>query len=133
MRQLGKDKPEAALYCIPVRANWNFVDAKNFTMYVSAGGAIEKCVYGKIGTESETVKPVQLSVMGAVGAQYNIAIGWACMWNREYLISLMTVRRYRLYARRTRVTLRCRPVYVLLIDSRTDMFLFHFLVDSEFS
>lgn len=57
---------------IPVRANWNFVDAKNFTMYVSAGGAIEKCVYGKIGTESETVKPVQLSVMGAVGAQYNI-------------------------------------------------------------
>ena len=49
------------------------MDAKNFTMYVSAGGAIEKCVYGKIGTESETVKPVQLSVMGAVGAQYNIS------------------------------------------------------------
>ena len=58
---------------IPVRANWNFVDTKNFTMYVSAGGAIEKCVYGKIGTESETVKPVQLSVMGAVGAQYNVS------------------------------------------------------------
>lgn len=57
---------------IPVRANWNFVNTKNFAMYVSAGGAIEKCVYGKIGTESETVKPVQLSVMGAVGAQYNI-------------------------------------------------------------
>lgn len=58
---------------IPVRANWNFVDTKNFTMYVSAGGAIEKCIYGKIGTESETVKPVQLSVLGAVGAQYNIS------------------------------------------------------------
>lgn len=58
---------------IPVRANWSFVNAKDFTMYVSAGGAIEKCVYGKIGTESETVKPVQLSVMGAVGAQYNIS------------------------------------------------------------
>lgn len=58
---------------IPVRANWNFVDNKNFTMYVSGGGAIEKCVYGKIGSESETVKPVQLSVMGAVGAQYNIS------------------------------------------------------------
>ena len=57
---------------IPVRANWSFVNTKNFAMYVSAGGAIEKCVYGKIGTESETVKPVQLSVMGAVGAQYNI-------------------------------------------------------------
>lgn len=58
---------------IPVRANWNFVDTKNFTVYVSAGGAIEKCVYGKIGTENETVKPVQLSVLGAVGAQYNIS------------------------------------------------------------
>lgn len=58
---------------IPVRGNWDFVDTKNFTMYVSAGGAIEKCVYGKIGTEKETVKPVQLSVMGAVGAQYNLS------------------------------------------------------------
>lgn len=58
---------------IPIRGNWNFVDTKNFTMYVSAGGAVEKCVYGKIGNEKETVKPVQLSVMGAVGAQYNIS------------------------------------------------------------
>ncbi|WP_294614771.1 porin family protein [uncultured Bacteroides sp.] len=58
---------------IPVRANWNFINNKNFTMYVSAGGAIEKCVYGKIASEKETVKPVQLSVMGAVGAQYNIS------------------------------------------------------------
>lgn len=57
---------------IPVRGNWNFVDTKDFTMYVSAGGAVEKCVYGKIGTERETVKPVQFSVAGAVGAQYNI-------------------------------------------------------------
>ncbi len=58
---------------IPVRANWNFVDKKSFTMYVSAGGAVEKCVYGKIGSENETVKPLQLSVMGAVGAQYNVS------------------------------------------------------------
>ena len=32
---------------IPVRANWSFVNDKRFTVYVSAGGAIEKCVYGK--------------------------------------------------------------------------------------
>lgn len=57
---------------IPVRANWNFVDKKSFVMYVSAGGAMEKCVYGKLGSKSETVKPLQFSVMGAVGAQYNI-------------------------------------------------------------
>lgn len=58
---------------IPVRANWSFINDKRFTMYVSAGGAIEKCVYGKVGSEKETVKPVQFSVMGAVGAQYNIS------------------------------------------------------------
>lgn len=58
---------------IPLRANWNFVDKKPFIMYVSAGGAMEKCIYGKIGSRSETVKPLQFSVMGAVGAQYNIS------------------------------------------------------------
>lgn len=58
---------------IPLRANWNFVDKKAFVMYVSAGGAMEKCIYGKIGSQSETVKPLQFSVMGAVGAQYNIS------------------------------------------------------------
>ena len=64
---------------IPLRANWNFVDKKSFIMYVSAGGAMEKCVYGKIGSESETVKPLQFSVMGAVGAQYNIAQEGGCL------------------------------------------------------
>ena len=33
---------------------------------------IEKCVYGTVAGEKETVDPVQLSVMGALGAQYNI-------------------------------------------------------------
>lgn len=58
---------------IPLRANWNFLENGNFSMYVSAGGAVEKCVYGKMGSEKATVKPLQLSVMGAVGAQYNIS------------------------------------------------------------
>lgn len=56
---------------IPVRANWNFFDKDRFTLYVAAGGMIEKCVYGKLGNEKQTVKPVQLSVAGAVGAQFN--------------------------------------------------------------
>lgn len=58
---------------IPLRANWNFVDKTSFIMYVSAGGAMEKCIYGKIGSRNETVDPLQFSVMGAVGAQYNIS------------------------------------------------------------
>ena len=57
--------------CIPLKANWNFLDKKLFTLYVSGGGMIEKCVYGKLGTEKETVKPLQFSVSGAVGAQFN--------------------------------------------------------------
>lgn len=56
---------------IPLRANWNFLDKKLFTLYVSGGGMIEKCVYGKLGSEKETVKPLQFSVSGAVGAQLN--------------------------------------------------------------
>ncbi len=56
---------------IPLRANWNFLDKKLFTLYVSGGGMVEKCVYGKLGNEKQTVNPLQLSVMGAVGAQVN--------------------------------------------------------------
>lgn len=57
---------------IPVRANWNFFDKKNFALYVSGGGMVEKCVYGKVAGEKVNVKPLQLSVMGAVGAQYSV-------------------------------------------------------------
>lgn len=56
---------------IPLRANWNFLDKKLVTLYVSGGGMIEKCVYGKLGSEKETVKPLQFSVSGAVGVQLN--------------------------------------------------------------
>lgn len=56
---------------IPLRANWNFVNKKLFTLYLSAGGAVEKCVYGELADEKLTVNPLQLSVMGAVGAQIN--------------------------------------------------------------
>ena len=57
---------------IPLRANWNFVDKDKFTFYVAAGGTIEKCIYGKMGSENLSVDPVQLSVLAAIGAQYNI-------------------------------------------------------------
>lgn len=56
---------------IPVRANWNFFDRDRFTLYVAAGGMVEKCVYGKQGSDKLTVNPLQFSVAGAVGAQFN--------------------------------------------------------------
>ena len=58
---------------IPLRANWNFLNRRDFTLYVSAGGAIEKCIYGEVGNQAETVKPLQYSVSAAVGAQYNLS------------------------------------------------------------
>ena len=66
-----KTKQKLHYLGIPLKANWNFLDKKLFTLYVSGGGMIEKCVYGKLGTEKETVKPLQFSVSGAVGAQFN--------------------------------------------------------------
>ena len=38
---------------IPLRANWNFLDKKLVTLYVSGGGMVEKCVYGKLGSEKK--------------------------------------------------------------------------------
>lgn len=58
---------------IPLRANWDFVQSKRFNVYLTAGGMIEKCVYGKIGTEKHTVKPLQFSLAGGVGGQFNIS------------------------------------------------------------
>lgn len=58
---------------IPLRANWNFVDKKRFTLYVSAGGTIEKCIYGKIDNETKSIDPLQLSIMASIGAQYNLS------------------------------------------------------------
>lgn len=56
---------------IPLRANWDFLDKKLVTLYVTGGGMVEKCIYGKLGSEKETVKPLQFSVSGGVGAQLN--------------------------------------------------------------
>ncbi len=57
---------------IPVRAGWNFYQRDGFTLYASAGGTVEKCVYGRLGDNTQTVDKLQFSVGGAVGAQLNL-------------------------------------------------------------
>lgn len=57
---------------VPVRLNWSFVQADRYNVYVGAGATVEKCVYGKVGSEKLTIDPLQLSLNGAVGAQYNV-------------------------------------------------------------
>lgn len=58
---------------IPLRANWSFLSGHSFALYLAAGASVEKCVYGRLGDRSETVKPLQFSLMGAVGGQYNLS------------------------------------------------------------
>ena len=57
---------------IPLKINWSFFEKKYVTLYATAGGQIEKSVYGKLGNEKINEKPLQFSVMGGVGAQFNI-------------------------------------------------------------
>jgi len=66
---------------IPVKLNYMLVDKRYFTLYLSGGGMAEKCISGKLNkrelsgkelSEDVSVKPLQWSLNGALGAQYNI-------------------------------------------------------------
>ncbi|MGN1233683.1 MAG: porin family protein [Candidatus Cryptobacteroides sp.] len=70
---------------IPVNASFNFLDKRYVTLYISAGGEMEKCVRGRTKTDeyedgkylrttdnSLKVKPLQWSVNAAAGVQVNI-------------------------------------------------------------
>ena len=70
---------------VPLKINWNFIQKKYFTVYLSAGGMMEGCVSSKLTTNYETKNEesfsqnsnlknnhLQWSVSGAVGAQYNV-------------------------------------------------------------
>ena len=57
---------------IPVRANWSFLERKNFSLYLGAGGMLEKCVSGTLGREKVSMKELQYSVFAAPGIQYNL-------------------------------------------------------------
>lgn len=57
---------------VPLRLNWQFLETGRFSMYVGAGGMLEKCVSAKFGTKSVDEPKVQWSVAGAVGAQYRL-------------------------------------------------------------
>lgn len=69
---------------IPVKGNWIYLDRKHFSLYLSAGGTMEKSISGKRDTdfiiaghkdneksENLNVKPLQWSVSAAAGIQYN--------------------------------------------------------------
>ncbi len=57
---------------IPLRAGWSFYRQEGVTLYTSAGGAVEKCISGKLGDEKQTVDEWQFSVGGSLGVQFNL-------------------------------------------------------------
>lgn len=69
---------------IPLKGNWMFLNRKYVSLYLSAGGAVEKSVAGSLDTEYVVsgkenvhdgqqlkVKPLQWSLNSAIGIQYN--------------------------------------------------------------
>ena len=57
---------------IPIKVNYDFYQYKSFQLYASAGGSIERAVYGKQGNNKVTNNRFQFAVSGAVGAQINL-------------------------------------------------------------
>lgn len=57
---------------IPLRLSWEMVTKKNFTFYLSAGGMMEKCIYGTLDGNKHIEKPLQFSTTASAGIQYNI-------------------------------------------------------------
>lgn len=70
---------------IPIKANYLFLDRRFVTLYITAGGMAEKSVSGNVRIEervsgnkindtstSLNVKPLQWSISGALGAQFNV-------------------------------------------------------------
>ena len=55
---------------------------------------VEKCVYGKLADDKVNVKPLQFSVAGAVGAQFNatdhvgLYVETGIFWKRNILHSM---------------------------------------------
>ena len=71
---------------IPLHLNYRIWGSRHFTLYASAGGTVEKMVWGRKDTDVTTsnglkshtrqslgIKPLQLSVDGAIGAEYKFS------------------------------------------------------------
>lgn len=57
---------------VPVRVNWNFLERRNFVLYIGAGGMVEACAAAKFGSTEVEEPGVFWSVAGAVGAEYRL-------------------------------------------------------------
>lgn len=58
---------------IPLRMNWRFLQREGFSLYIGAGGMVEKCISAKRGSRSVAEKDIQWSAHGVAGAEYRFA------------------------------------------------------------
>lgn len=69
---------------IPLKASWTFLDIPYLSLYLTAGGELEKSLAGKykkmyvgkdeeVTTWNDNVKPVQWSVLGGLGVQLKLS------------------------------------------------------------
>ena len=53
---------------VPLRFNWQFLERGRFSLYMGAGGMVEKCVSAKLGSKTVDEPGVQWSALAAVSA-----------------------------------------------------------------
>jgi len=82
---VSKTDQQLSYVGVPVNMNYTLWGNRHLSVYASAGGTVEKMVKGKrttkditdgtegpAHTESVSIRPLQLSVNGAIGAEYHI-------------------------------------------------------------
>lgn len=68
---------------VPLRLNWRFLEKGGFSLYIGAGGMVEKCVSAKFGSYSVDEPGVQCSLLAAAGAQYAFNDRWGLYFEPE--------------------------------------------------
>lgn len=69
---LGRRGAKTPFHRVPLRFNWQFLERGRFSLYMGAGGMVEKCVSARLGSETVDEPGVQWSALAAVGAQYRV-------------------------------------------------------------
>lgn len=69
----GSNKKQRLYYVgIPIKGNWTYLKRKQFEMYLTGGGMVEKCIYARLSGEKLKLNKLQFSVSGGTGVAYEL-------------------------------------------------------------
>lgn len=57
---------------IPLRLDWRFFERRSFSLYIGAGGMLERCVAARLASDRVREPGMQFSASAAFGAQYRL-------------------------------------------------------------